>query len=98
MVAFPVPIGPGTSFSDLAPQKASAAFGIASGNGYTVTFNPVDISDPGTLTLYDSSNVAVLVMNQGGSYGFSTPAGTGFYFKGTKGARNASVIEPSIVY
>lgn len=98
MVAFPVPIGVGTSFSDLAPNVATRTFEIRLGNGYIVTFNPVDVNDPGVLTLYDSANTAILTMAQGGSYGLSTPTGTGFYFKGTKGARNASVVDPTIIY
>jgi hypothetical protein len=63
-----------------------------------VTFNPVDPENPGVLRLYDSSDTAVLEMPQGGSYGFSSPGGTGFYFKATKGARNASIVEPTLFY
>ena len=99
MVAFPQPIGPGTAVADLAPSPAiSRTFDVPAGNGLIVTFNPLSISDPGVATLYDSANTAVLEMAQGGSYGFSSPGGDGFYFKATKGARNVSVVEPTIVY
>lgn len=98
MVAFPIPIGEGNSVADLIPTVASRTFTLERGNDYVVTFNPVNIDDPGVLYLYDSANTVLLTMNQGGSYGLSTPGGTGFYFKGTKGARNASVINPTITY
>lgn len=98
-MAFNPPIGPGTSISELAPAPAaSRTFDIARGT-YVVTYNPVDVNNPGVLYLYNSSDVVVLDMPQGGSYGLTVAAdGTGFYFKGTRGARNASVIEPTIVY
>jgi hypothetical protein len=98
MVAFPQPTGPGSSVADLAPLVRSRTLSVPSGNGMVVTFNPVDVGDPGVATLYDSSDVAVLVMEQGGSYGFSSVGGDGFYFKATKGARNVSVVEPTLVY
>ena len=99
MVAFPQPIGPGTSISDVPVAPAtSRTFTMPSGNGLIVTFNPRDPSDPGVVTLYNGSDVAVLVMEQGGSYGFSSAGGDSFYFKATKGARNVSVVEPTIVY
>ena len=98
MGTYAPPIGPGTSFTDLVPGVASQTFGITVGNGYVVTFNPVDPANPGVLYLYDSSGNILLTMAVGGSYGFSTPGGTGFYFTGTKGARNASVIQPTINY
>lgn len=98
MVAFPMPVGPGTSIADLAPQAASRTFTVPAGNGLIVTFNPVAVGDPGVATLYNGSDVAVLAMSQGGSYGFSSPGGSGFYFKATKGARNVSVVEPTLFY
>ena len=99
MVAFPQPIGPGFSAADVPlPPAASRTFTMPSGNGLIVTFNPIVIGDPGVATLYDGSDVAVLEMAQGGSYSFSSPGGDGFYFKATKGARNVSVVEPTIVY
>lgn len=99
MVAFPQPVGPGTSFADLKPSSvATPTFTVPSGNGLIVTFNPISVSDPGVLTLYNGSGTAVLEMAQGGSYGFSSPGGSGFYFSATKGARNASVVEPTLFY
>ena len=98
-MAFPQPVGPGTSFADLKPGSvATVTFTMPSGNGLIVTFNPIDPADPGVLTLYDASAIAVLEMIQGGSYGFSSPGGAGFYFSATKGARNASVVEPTLFY
>ena len=98
-MAFPQPVGPGTSFADLpANSAASATFTMPVGNGLVVTFNPNDPADPGVLTLYNGSGVAVLEMVQGGSYGLSTSGGTGFYFSATKGARNVSVVEPTLFY
>jgi hypothetical protein len=99
MVAFPQPIGPGFSAADVPVSPAtSRTFTMPSGNSLIVTFNPISVSDPGVVTLYNASDVAVLEMAQGGSYGFSSPGGDGFYFKATKGARNVSVVEPTIVY
>lgn len=99
MVAFPQPVGPGTAIADVAPAPArSRTFSIPAGNGLIVTFNPVAVGNPGVATLYNGSDVAVLVMEQGGSYGFSSPGGDSFYFTATKGARNVSVVEPTLVY
>lgn len=98
MVAFPQPVGPGTSFLDLAPARETATFTVPAGNGMIVTFNPISVSDPGIAYLYDSAGTAVLEMVQGGSYGFSSPGGSGFYFKATKGARNVSLVEPTLFY
>ena len=99
MVAFPQPTGPGTSVADLAPSPAtSRTFSVPAGNGLIVTFNPLVIGDPGVLTLYNSAGTAMLEMDRGGSFGFSSPGGDGFYFKATKGARNASIVEPTLVY
>ena len=99
MAAFPQPIGPGTSFADIAPSPArSGTFTMPMGNGLIVTFNPIVPESPGVLTLYNGSDVAVLEMLQGGSYGFSSIGGSGFYFTATKGARNVSLIEPTLFY
>ena len=98
MVAFPQPAGPGTSFADLPPAANSTTFSVPAGNGLIVTFNPIDVSNPGVAYLYDSAGTAVVTMEQGGSFGFSSPGGSGFYFKATLGARNVSVIEPTLFY
>lgn len=100
MPAFPIPVGPGTSVADLSPSPAcSRTFDIAAGDNYVVTFNPVDPNDAGILSLYDSTGTSVLDMPRGGSYPFvAAAAGTNFYFKATKGARNASIVEPTLFY
>ena len=99
MVAYPQPTGHGTSFANLLPSSVrTATFTAPSGNGLIVTFNPIDPGDPGVASLYNASDVAVLEMAQGGSYGFSSPGGAGFYFSATKGARNVSIIEPTLFY
>ncbi len=99
MVAFPQPTGPGTSFADLPPFPAqSASFSVPAGNGLIVTFNPIVVSDPGVVSLYDSAGTVVLEMAQGGSYALSSPAVPGFYFKATLGARNGSFVEPTLFY
>lgn len=96
MVA-PVPIGPGAVFSDVpAGSVATAEFTL--GEGYAVvTFQPVDIQNPGVATLYDGDDVAVLTIDaEGYSPAIVPPGGGTYYFKATLGAKRLAMTLPTV--
>lgn len=96
MVA-PVPIGPGVSFSNVrAGSIATSNFTL--GEGYAVvTFQPVDVNDPGVVTLYDSSGNVVLTLNSEGYEPAVVPlGGMTYYFKATLGAKLLAMTQPTV--
>lgn len=95
MVA-PVPIGPGQSFSNVAKNSiATSTFSM--GEGYAVvTFQPLVLSDPGVVTLYDSSDNVILTMNSEGYEAVVVPnGGASYYFKATLGAKILAMTQPT---
>lgn len=96
MVA-PVPIGPTASFSAVPAGSISTAT-FSFGEGYAiVTFQPRDVNDPGTVTLYDSSDTVITTIADEGYAPFVVPAGGAtYYFKATKGANILAATQPTV--
>lgn len=92
----PVPIGPTASFADVARNVSTGNFSF--GGGYAVvTFQPADLDDPGTVTLYDSDDNTILTMKAEGYESFIVPpAGATYYFTATKGANILAATQPTI--
>ena len=95
MVA-PVPIGPTASFSNV-PAGSIATATFKFGVGYAViTFQPIDVDNPGTATLYDSTDTAVATLSTEGYESFVVPStGDTYYFKATLGAKLLAMTQPS---
>lgn len=93
---WPVPVGAGDTVCNLRPATKSRMFDLTRLN-YLITFQPVDVNDPGTLILYDGSNTAMVTLNAGG-YATFTPVASGvqynYYFIASNGANIASIIAP----
>lgn len=96
MVA-PVPIGPGASFSKVpAGSIATATFTMGEGLAI-VTFQPVNLNNPGVVTLYDSSDNVILTMNSEGYDNVQVPTrGLSYYFKATLGANLLAMTQPTV--
>lgn len=96
MVA-PVPIGPGQSFSAV-PANSIATANFAFDEGLAVvTFQPVDVNNPGVATLYDSGDAVILTLDHEGYANHIVPrGGATYYFKATKGARILAMTRPTI--
>lgn len=95
-MATPVPIGPGASFSRVPANTNTARFTIGEGNAIVV-FQPVDVNDPGTVTLYDSDAAVILTMDREGySNAIVPPGGKTYYFFATKGANVLAFVQPSV--
>lgn len=95
-MAVPVPIGPGASFSNVGANKATASFSFDEGR-VVVTFQPVNVNDPGVATLYDSADTAILTLDEAGHANHVVPrGGATYYLKATKGANVLAVTRPTI--
>lgn len=95
-MAAPVPIGPGQSFARV-PAGGIATANFSIGGGYAiVTFQPIDLNNPGVATLYDSTDAAILSINSEGYDSLIVPpAGATYYFKATLGAKILAMTQPT---
>ena len=94
VVSFPVPVGVGASVSPAAVGN-TATFTIDAGLA-VVTFNPADVNNPGTLTLYDQNANSVLTMTAGGYAVFMVPVGgLGYYVNLTQPAKTVALTRPN---
>lgn len=96
-MAAPIPIGPTASFSNVpAGSIATSTFTMGDGTA-VVTFQPVDVNNPGVVTLYDNSdNSAVLTLNsEGYEMAVVPPGGKTYYFKATLGAKILAMTLPT---
>ena len=93
--SWPVPVGAGYSFRNVAPAVNTKKFDLPAGD-YILTFQPIDVNNPGTLILYDNSNVAQVTMLAAGYATFKPITGglTGYYFTASAGANMAAIIAP----
>lgn len=93
----PVPIGPTASFANV-PAGSIATGNFSFGEGYTiVTFQPVNVNDPGVATLYDSGGTAIAVLSTEGYESFVVPSGGAtYYFTATKGANILAATQPTV--
>src|SRR5574340_702651 len=79
MAAFPIPEGVTASFSQVRPGN-TATFGLDAGLAI-VTFQPADINNPGTLTLYDNTTGNTMgTLTAAGYMPFQVPPGGGTYY------------------
>jgi hypothetical protein len=94
MVA-PVPIGPGTSFSAVGVNIATSNFTL--GEGYAImTFQPLDVNNPGVATLYDSDGNTIIALDREGYGNVMVPSGgLTYYFKATLGAKLVALTQPT---
>ncbi len=92
----PVPTGPTASFAAVQNNVATANFSF--GGGYAVvTFQPVDVNNPGVATLYDSADNVILTMDHEGYANAMVPdGGATYYFKATLGANILAMTQPTI--
>lgn len=96
--SYPIPIGTTASFARVVANLATSTFFLD--EGYTiVTFQPVDVSNPGAATLYDSGNTAIVVLNAAGYGELTVPPGgaSGYYFKATLGANILAATSPNML-
>ena len=93
----PVPTGPTASFSAV-PKGEIATASFTFGRGLaTVTFQPVDVNNPGGATLYDSAGNVILTMDRAGYANAMVPeGGATYYFKATLGANILAMTQPTI--
>lgn len=91
----PLPTGPTASFPAVRVNVATSNFTF--GEGYAiVTFQPVNVNDPGIATLYDSAGNVILTMDAEGYSPFNVPIGGGtYYFAATKGANILAMTQPT---
>ncbi len=88
----PVPAGITSSFSPVTTGSVATSTFLVPGGSAVVTFQPLDVNNPGTATLYDSANNSILTISQEGYETFQVPAGgASYYFKATLGARLLAV-------
>jgi hypothetical protein len=91
-----IPIGITASFSTVRPNNATAKFDMPAGP-VVITFNPSDWANPGVLSLYDTSDVVLMTMTQGGNYAWSVPAPQAtYYFKSTAAISTVAMTQPTV--
>lgn len=93
-----IPIGITASFSNVrAGSIATANFTMPPGT-VIITFQAVDVQNPGVVTLYDSGDNAILTINTDGQEIYRVPhGGATYYFKATLGANLLAMTLPNIV-
>ena len=93
----PIPTGMTASFSAV-PKGSVATANFSFGRGYAVvTFQPVDVNNPGVATLYDSDGNVILTMDREGYANAMVPeGGATYYFKATLGANILAMTQPTI--
>lgn len=97
MASYPVPIGVGASFSPVAAVVATNSFTIGTPGYAIVTFQPLDVNDPGLVTLFDSAANTILTMDRAGYENVMVPGGgLTYYFTASKGAALLAMTSPSI--
>jgi hypothetical protein len=94
--ATPPPIGPGVSFSNV-PLNTNTTF-FEMGKGYAVmTFQPVDVNNPGVATLYAKGGTVLLTMDREGYANWYVPIDNStYYFAATLGAKFLALTQPTI--
>jgi hypothetical protein len=93
----PVPIGVTASFNAVGKNVATGNFSFSEAGIATITFQPVDVNNPGVATLYDSTNNVIQTISAEGYETFQLPLGGGtYYFKATLGANILAATLPSI--
>lgn len=90
---YPLPLGISDSHHNVNAGDNSRKFDIPAGN-YVVTFQPVDVNNPGTLTLYDHSANVLVTMAMGGYAVFISGGSTGCYFSNPNGIKIAAITTP----
>lgn len=102
-VSYPIPIGVTTSFSNVAVGVNTPTFTITpDGNRtgaddiFTITYNPIDSNNPGTVTLVDGNGNTQATLTTGGYQLLQTRGGSGWYFTNTTGAAQLAVTKPTI--
>jgi hypothetical protein len=96
MPAFPMPEGPSASFANPAPGVNTKTFALPDQAQVIVTFNPIDVNNPGTLILYDSGANAIVTMQAAGYAAFIVPAGgASYYFNASLGANQIAATIPA---
>lgn len=92
----PIPIGVTASFSPVGVNTRTSSFTLPQGIA-VVTFQPVDVNNPGIATLYDSIDNVILTLNAEGYETFQVPFdGLSYYFKATRGAQLLAATQPSV--
>lgn len=93
-----VPIGLTASFSNVKTGSvATANFTMPAGT-VIITFQAVDVQNPGVVTLYDSGDNALITMNTDGQEIYRVPhGGATYYFKATLGANLLAMTQPNII-
>ena len=93
----PVPTGVGVSFAKVDKNAATKTFSFGEQGIVVLTFQPVDVNNPGVVTLYDSSDNVIVTMNTEGYETFQVPVGgASYYFKATLGANILAATIPSV--
>lgn len=93
--AIPIPVGIGWSVSNVQPNVQTPTQGLDAGFAIA-TFQPVDVNNPGTATLYNSAGTVILTLTQGGYGEFMVPVGgASYYFIATNGAAVLAATRPN---
>lgn len=100
----PVPIGVGSSFAKVRVGGQTANFTLPEGI-HVIAFQPVDVNNPGVVTLYDtdeagdnlSADMVVLTMTIEGYETIQVPSGGNtYYFTASLGANILAAIQPTV--
>jgi len=93
--SFPLPIGVTASFSPVAAGISTGTSALDAG-GAVMTYQPLDVNDAGTVTLYDSAANVIGTLTAGGYLAFMVPAGgKSYYMNATKGAQLLAITLPN---
>lgn len=97
---FPLPTGNTASFSNPPAGVNTATFTLQAGSMVIVTFQPLDLNNPGTLTMTeDDGSTVVLTMTEGGYARYDVPStpdfGESYYFNATNGAQLVAATVPN---
>lgn len=94
--SYPIPEGVTSSFSFPQAGANTATFTLPGSAQAVITFQPLDMNNPGVLTLYDSGNVAIFTMLAAGYAPLIVPgAGASYYISTTLGAKLVAATVPN---
>ncbi len=92
-----IPIGITASFSNVAANVKTPKFTMP-GSMAIVFFNPADVNNAGTLTLFDSSDNVLMTMTVPGHYPWQVPqidGGAIYYFSSTADISTVAMTIPN---
>lgn len=93
----PIPIGVTQSFSNVPGASLATANFTMPGGIAVMTFQPIDVNNPGAAYLYDSDDTLIATLKAEGHETFQVPHNGGtYYFKATLGAKILAATQPSI--